>query len=96
MEMWSKIDPVLRFSPTRFWRTAAAPSFRNLSAEIVRRDAALKTPCILETAFSLSLSRKPASKSSCRVLGRGLVHEGPVPQRLRFENRRWVGRSPFH
>jgi hypothetical protein len=24
------------------------PSFRNLSAEIVRRDAALKTPCILE------------------------------------------------
>ena len=46
--MWSKIDPVLRFSPTRFWRTAAAPSFPNLSAEIVRRDAALKTPCILE------------------------------------------------
>ena len=51
--MWSKIDPVLRFSPTRFWRTAAAPSFRNLSAEIVRRDAALKTPCILETDFSI-------------------------------------------
>src|SRR6202040_721709 len=31
---------------------AAAPSFRNLSAQIVRRDAALKTPCILETAWS--------------------------------------------
>ena len=48
MEMWSKIDPVLRFSPTRFWRTAAAPSFPNLSAEIVRRAAALKTLSILE------------------------------------------------
>ena len=32
---------------TRFQRTAAASPYANLSVEIVRRDAALKTLCIM-------------------------------------------------
>jgi hypothetical protein len=33
-----------------FRQSAARSSFRNFSAEIVRRDAALKTLCILENS----------------------------------------------